>query len=294
MAAIRRAFALARDLDCKCGPAHLLVGLSEGDGPVATVLDDTVHLRSVITAADGVPGGAATHVNLQAQQGARQLAESRGEPVMSEHLAIVLVDQAAPDTIRLLARAGIDARRVRGAALEGLGAPSDLREVVLPPLTPAGTLDRPPLPLAELDQRAWAYLCWRQDHLPLASLRRQQDWFSLQHLERRTAWRVASRLRLDDDQRYSLCHRHSEHVEVRVAQARPDIVRQREDNPAIFMVSMSGQFLRWARRKWIPSFTVGWGTWFSNRLIGLRNRWFWLRTLNAYRHAPRLDGEPPR
>jgi hypothetical protein len=82
----------ARSLGCKCGPAHLLVGLSEGDGPVAAALSpDKMSLGSVITAADGEPGGAATHVNVQAQQGARQLAKSRGEALGPEHLAIVLV-----------------------------------------------------------------------------------------------------------------------------------------------------------------------------------------------------------
>jgi hypothetical protein len=36
------------------------------------------------------------------------------------------------------------------------------------------------------------------------------------------------------------------------------------------------------------NFTVGWGTWFGNRRIGLRDRWFQLRTLGHFRHAPQL------
>jgi hypothetical protein len=297
-AAIRRAFVLASDLGCKCGPAHLLVALSEAEGPVAMALtpDEKSHLRSVITAADGVPGGAATYVNLQAQSGARQLAESRGEAVMSEHLAIVLVDQAAPDTVSLLARAGIEPRRVRKAALKGLGAPSDMPEVTLPPVTPAGTLDRPPLPVAELDKRAWAYLCWRQDHLPLGRVRHQRDCSSLLQVERRVAWRVATRLRLDDDQRYSLYRLHSEHVIIRAGEARPELTARRQDtndrSAHIISFAKSGRGLRRTGRRWIPSFTAGWGTWFSNRRIGIRNKWFWLRTLYAYRGAPRLGGDP--
>jgi hypothetical protein len=293
-AAVHRAFALASGFGCKCGPAHLLVGLSEGNGPLAAALSpDEMSLESVITAADGEPGGGATYVNVQAQQGARQLAESRGEAVRAEHLAIVLVDQAAPDTIGLLARGGIEARSVRRIALAGIGAPSDLPEVPLPGFIPAGTLDRPPLPVAELDPRAWSALRWRQDHLPLRHLRQQRDWASLQHLEAKTAWRVASRLRLDDDQRYSLYRQHSEHVEARVAQARPDIVPQREDQPngsGVHTVFIGGRLAPRLRRRWIPSFTIGWGTWFSNRWVGLRDKWFWLRTLSAYRGAPRLRG----
>jgi hypothetical protein len=298
-AALRRAFRLALDLGCKCGPVHLLVGLSEGDQPVAAALtlDDEVPLRSVITAADGVPGGAATYVNLQAQHGARQLAESRGEALRTEHLAIVLVDQAAPDAMGLLARAGINTGTVRKAALEGLGAPPDLPEVRLPPFIPAGTLDRPPLPVAELDQRAWAALCWRQNHLPLRHLRRQQNWASLQHLERKAVWRVASRLHLDDDQRYSLYRQHSEHVEARASLARPDLVPQRKSDghdSVIETAAMFGRIAHRPRRRRILPFTVGWGTWFSNRWIGLRNKWFRLRTLRAYRGVPGLDSDSPR
>ncbi len=53
------------------------------------------------------------------------------------------------------------------AALGILGASADLPPVSMPPLTPAGTFDRPPLPVGELDPRAWAALCWRQVYLSL-------------------------------------------------------------------------------------------------------------------------------
>ena len=38
------------------------------------------------------------------------------------------------------------------------------------------------------------------------------------------------------------------------------------------------------RLGWL-SFAVGWGTWFGNRRIGLRNYWFRLRTLRYFRQA---------
>lgn len=41
---------------------------------------------------------------------------------------------------------------------------------------------------------------------------------------------------------------------------------------------------RRTRRRWFR-FTVGWGTWFSNRRVALRDRWFWMRTLPDYRGA---------
>ena len=34
--------------------------------------------------------------------------------------------------------------------------------------------------------------------------------------------------------------------------------------------------------------TVGWGVWFGNRRVGLRDRWFRLRTTSSYRGAPQL------
>jgi hypothetical protein len=35
--------------------------------------------------------------------------------------------------------------------------------------------------------------------------------------------------------------------------------------------------------------TVGWGTWFDNRRVGLRNRWSRLRMTNSYRGTPQLQ-----
>ena len=57
----------------------------------------------------------------------------------------------------------------------------------LPPLTPAGTIDRPPLPVADLHGRAWTALRWRQDHLPLDRVSRRSDLDALSHLERDAA-----------------------------------------------------------------------------------------------------------
>ncbi|MGI9118594.1 MAG: hypothetical protein ACR2G7_00405 [Acidimicrobiales bacterium] len=65
----------------------------------------------------------------------------------------------------LLGRTGIDGQAIRRVALCALGAPPDVPAVPLPPVAPAGTRERPPLSITDLDQRAWTAMCWRQEHL---------------------------------------------------------------------------------------------------------------------------------
>ena len=168
---------------------------------------------------------------MQAQGAAMALAESRGEQVGAEHLLIALLDQGTPSVLEALSRAGLDPVTVRQAAATAIGAPG-LPPIELPALTPAGTLDRAPLPVSELDGRAWAALRWRQDHLPVGRLRRPSDREALLHLERNEAWRVADRLAVDDDQRYSLISHHASEVGRRVERARPDLPRRRAHETA--------------------------------------------------------------
>lgn len=296
--AIRRGFLLARELDQPCGPVHLLVGVAEGDGAAAAALDPGPgrSLRAIVTAdaatsdtdARGTRYGGLGHVHMQAQGAAMALAESRGEQVAVEHLLITLLDQGAAPVLDALSRAGLDPVTVRRAAATAIGAPG-LPPVDLPALTPAGTLDRASLPVADLDARAWATLRWRQDHLPVGKLRRRSDREALLHLERDQAWRLADRLGLDDDQRYSLISRHASEVADRVERARPDLpgpvsARDRAEARAIALTR------RRRRNARLPvalrNVTVGWGAWFGNRRAGLRHRWFRLRTAASYRHAP--------
>lgn len=146
--------------------------------------------------------------------------------------------------------------------------------------------------MGELDPEASAALCWRQNHLPLHRLRRDRDWAALGSLETEAAWRVTSRLHLDDDQRHSLFRHHREQVETLAARARPDLAershRRTHSQGMERMARRMQRRRRWYRRPGIPSFTAGWACWFSNRQVGLRNRWFRLRTLPSYRGAPRL------
>jgi hypothetical protein len=294
--AIQRAFQFAHEQGRACGPAEFLVGISEGQGPAAAALDPGSgrSLRQVAAAAppagrpatdspagpDAAAGAPASqgagYLHMQAQEAATSLATSRGQPASPEHLLIALLDQGTPEVADLLSQAGLDPAAVRRAALAAIGAPADLPPIPLPAPTPAGTLDRPPLPVADLDARAWAVLRWRRDHLPLELLRRAGDLQALSHLERAAAWQLADRLALDDDQRYSLVWQHDHHVGQLIARARPDLAPS---------AAPPGR----PRRPPHPRFlnvTVGWAAWFGNRRVSLRDRWFRLRTTHYYRGCP--------
>jgi Clp amino terminal domain, pathogenicity island component len=278
--AIRRGFQLARELKRGCGPVHILAGISEGDGAAAAALDPGAgrSLREVVAAADRPAGNAAGYLHMQAQGAARSLAGGRGQRPEPEHLLIALLDQGTPEVLAALSAAGLDPAAARQAAVSAIGAAAGLPPVPMPQRTPAGTLDRPALPVSDLDRRAWTVLRWRQDHLPLDRLRRDSDREALLHLERAAAWRVADRVGVDEDQRYSLLFHHAEEVQ-RLAGGEPDRAgaRRRLDR---------ARARRGRRRPGLLSFTVGWDAWLRNRRVGLRDRWFWLRTARRYRGCP--------
>jgi Clp amino terminal domain, pathogenicity island component len=90
------------------------------------------------------------------------LARARGERLGAEHLLIALLDQGTPEVAGALSRAPLEPAAVRRAALAAIGAAAGEPRITLPALTLAGTMDRPPLPVADLDVRAWAALRWRR------------------------------------------------------------------------------------------------------------------------------------
>ncbi|MGD0062272.1 MAG: Clp protease N-terminal domain-containing protein [Streptosporangiaceae bacterium] len=275
LAAIRRGFQFARELGCRCGTVHLLVGISEGhDQAAALGLRQGRSLRDAVTEAGDAFGDGAGYLHMQAQGAARSLARQLGQPLHPGHLLTALLDQGTPDVLRALTLAGLDPAAVRRAALAAVGAPAGLPPAAMPPLAPAGSLGRPALPVAELDERAWAALRWRQDHLPLSKLRHHQDWAALGNLERAAARRIADELELDDDQRFSLISHHDTEVARRAAQARPDLAPRPRKQPA------------WHRHPWLHGLPAGWAAWLGNRWVSVRDRWFRLRTLRSYRQAP--------
>ncbi len=270
--AIQRGFQFAREQGRGCGPVDFLVGISEGQGPAASALG--LSVRAVASDPGGIRAEGAGYLHMQAQGAAVAFAATRGQSPVPEHLLIALLDQGTPEVVEMLSRAGLDPAVVRRAALAGIGAPADEPATPMPALTPAGTLDRPPLPVTDLNARAWTVLRWRQDHLPLGLLRRDSDREALANLERATAWRLGQDLGLDDDQRHSLVHHHSDQVERLLGQSRPDLPSRARPAP------------RRHRRPGPLRFTAGWAVWFRNRQVSLRDRWFWLRTSRHYRGVP--------
>jgi hypothetical protein len=281
--AMQRAFQFAHELGRGCGPVEFLVGIAEGSGTAAAALqpDGGRSVRAVAAAADGAAEGVG-YLHMQAQGAAVSLAAALGQPPGPEHLLIALLDQGTPGVSETLSQAGLEPATVRRVALAGIGAPADLPSLTMPALAPAGSMDRPPLAVSSLDARAWAVLRWRQDHLPLGRLRRAGDREALYHLERDAAWRLASQLELDDDQCYSVVRQHSDRVQELVAGAHPDLGRPGHPGgrPA---GAVAG---RRRRPRRFLTFTVGWGTWFGNRWVNLRDRWFRLRTIRYYRGVP--------
>jgi Clp amino terminal domain, pathogenicity island component len=290
LAAMRRAFDFARQTGGGargCRPVHFLVGIADGEGPAAAALRpaDGRSLRAIVTDMGVAGGSPAGYLHMQAQQGAMSLAAARGEPPGVEHLLVALLDQGTPEVLDALSRAGLDPVAIRRAALAALGAPADLPPLEFEPTTPAGTLDRPALPVTELNTRAWAVLRWRQEHLPIGALRRRCNTWALLNSEHAAVMRVADQLALDDDQRYSLVHHHRQVVGDRIAQARPDLARPNQERNAeararTLAVMQHGRRYRWLR------VTAGWGVWVGNRRVNAQNRWFRLRTAGAYRGAP--------
>lgn len=285
-----RAFRLAGESGESCRPIHVFAALAEGDGLVAAALNSGSRpVLSRPTDPVAVNGGSGGYLVGQLQQAAQRFASERGIDPVPEHLFLAGVDQSEPEAMTALAAAGLEVAALRAAALGALGEPPDLAPITMPSLTPAGTLDRPPLPIGELDPAAWAALTWRQDHLPFRRLSRRSHFEALRHLEHKAVWRLADRLGLDDDQRYSLARRHLDRVEQLVAASRPDLgieVSSQRKTPVGMALPLRGRANWWRRRRWLR-FTVGWGCWFSNRRVGLRDRWFRIRTLRDYRRAPK-------
>ena len=293
---VRRALSIASESKERCQPVHLLAALEEVQGPLARTLRPTAE-RWLYPRAEPASnlGGGTSYLASQALQAATRFATGRQEPFAAGHLAVAVVDQADAEVLKLLRDAHIEPSRVRAVALEMVGAPPGLGALTMPPLCPAGTHDRPPLAVEELDPPAWSVLSWRQEHLPLDHLKRQSDWFALSHLEHRAAWRIAERRHVDDDQRYSLLCHHRDRVEALAHDARPDLVETRQQrmqryagSVPLVAVPMVARQRRPTWHRLVPNFTVGWPAWFGNRRTGLRNRYFRMVTAPAYRGQPAI------
>ena len=267
---------------------HFLVGIAESQSPAATALAPAGGrtLRAVVTDVAHASSTPARYLHMQVQAGARSLAAARGQHLRVEHLLVALLDQGAPEVLGALSQAGLDRVTVRQAALAALGLPAGQPAVTFEPVTAAGTLDRPALPAGDLDQRAWAVLRWRQHHLPIGRLHCRWDTEALVHLERDAAWQLSGQLGLDDDQRFSLMRHHEVAVDETVKRARAGIARPGGETAHAELRALAFRRMRRRRRFPLLRFTIGWGARLSNRRVQLWDRWFRLRTLDAYRGTP--------
>jgi hypothetical protein len=251
------------------GPLHLLVALSEDEGAAAALLRPagvTGGLRGIVLA-DREPMGNSAMSDFRAVQvmgSAQQWAAADNAPVTPEHLLVAVAEQADPDVVAACAANRIDLSGARQRALEALHWSS---VPPLAPATPAGTMDRPPLPLGSLPEAVWAELLDRQRRLPIRRLRHPWQAYALFHNEQRMAWRIVGRNDVSDDQRYSLLHYHYDTVKRLAAEAVPEILPP----PGPRSGFLTAADLPRRRRYGLP---IGWACWFGNRRAGLRDRWF--------------------
>jgi hypothetical protein len=282
---------------CRSGAGRVPVGCREGAGRVG---DPTGRL--------GLWAGVGSWLSVMRQAGVVGT-DQGAENHRSGHIASAVVWASGVIAVAVLAVESIKAVerfRLRRLA-RNWPHPQGDRPVMRPtshreaPPSPAGTGNTPALPLDRLDRGAWAALHWRHEHLPLGRIRSRADWFVLSSLEGRAARRVADRLNLDDDQRYSLRHHHRVEVDRRAKAFAPDHVETWEDLLAQVQTrprgptwvssesrqsTMSPFDLWWERN--MPQWWVGWPTWFRARRREMHEWWFWLVTLRDYRGAPPL------
>ncbi len=159
---LRRAFVRAALDGEECRPVHVVAALSEVSGPVGRALRPADGAPLVPPGAEPVAdrGYRSSYLTMQLQQAARRLADRRGESVGAGHLLVAALDQADPEVTGLLTSRGVDPAVARARTVDLLGGPVEREPIAMPTLTPAGTLDRPPLPIEDLDPRAWRVLSW--------------------------------------------------------------------------------------------------------------------------------------
>jgi hypothetical protein len=199
------------------------------------------------------------------------LAAERREAAGAGHLVVVLFDQRSIPVADVLGAAGVDASMLRGRALAVIGLHADHPPVALDPLPPAGTSNRPPLPLSALPAEAWVACARRQEALPLERRHRRSDWDAITLNEERAVDRFADCFALDDDQRYSLRHHHLDEIRRRAAAVAPSVV----DPPRLAGVTARpvARLVSGPTRRRHQLVAPGWRCWFGNRHVSWWARW---------------------
>jgi hypothetical protein len=224
---LESAVALARSSG-SLGSLHLLIAISNGEGPAAEALRQPTGAATVQSpisrnAAQPNWGVSFDYRARQVVASACNWASEAGALASPEHLLVALAEQASSDVVSFCTANGIDLDQAGARARQALGWSATTARS-LQPLTAAGVMDRPPLPVAELPADVWATLCGRQRRLPLSRLRRPWQCRALQHNEQRAVSRIAQRIDLSDDERCSLLQHHDAAVGRLVAEAVPELV----------------------------------------------------------------------
>jgi hypothetical protein len=251
-------------------PVHLLAGIAESSDAVPTVRDAADALRVAFPPGDAARpdrGVSFNYLTRQVMGSAQQWAQTDRASVSTEHLLVALAVQADRPVVAACIDARLDLAGAQRDAMARLGWPTQ-RVLSLWPLEPAGTIDRPPMPVDELPAPVWAAALERLARLPFARIHRGWEWSALSSSEHRYAWRLADEYDLDDDERYSLLHHYSAAVDERASREIPELVPSVVDEPpGAVAVGLHG----------VPPSTFlpgGWVCWFANRRAGTRDRWF--------------------
>jgi 8-oxo-dGTP diphosphatase len=272
MEAMRHGFEFARAMGRRqCRPVDVLVGVDEAD---ASLFPGPGQSLREVAARMFAGGDGAGYLHMQAQEAAQDLAGRLNQRPAPAHLLVALIDQGDPEVVAVLEASGRDPRAVRAHAAAAMGVEGNLPAVRMPPMVPAGTLDRPPLPPEAVDARALAAVRRRAEHLPLHMVRGARDRAALAELEAGEVLRIVRRLGLDDDQAYTLLSLHRAEVDQRTGATRPEGPRPRPRLPPRPGLGRAARL------------TVGWGVWLGNRRAGLHRRWFRLRAARYYRESP--------
>lgn len=238
--------------------------------------------RDAVAVSPQAGAGGHRYLLAQAIEAASYWARIRAEPPTPGHLLVALIDQRSLDVEDVLKASVVEAQVVRRSVLDSVGAFSDMPPIPIPipmpDLPAAGTGGRPALPSSMLDTLAPAELAMRLERLPVHRVRRPPEAGAVMSHERRAVSRIADRLRLDDDQHYSLEAHHSEAVRQRLEGAIPasGLVNSHRFGTG---ATQAERAIRFRRSHPHLVFMVGWATWFRNRRVGARQKWFVLTTL---------------
>ena len=117
----------------------------------------------------------------------------------------------------------------------------------------------------------------RQARIPFHRIRTRSDWYALNGIEQQAVDRLAKQHHLTEDERQLLLRHHLDFFDRNASNAAPSVaatIYPHGREGAAFIGYRTVRRHRHPRRRVIP---VGWGTWFGNRWVTIRQAWFRVR-----------------